>query len=793
MINYNAVKDLAENGENIEGRTRFEVRDSTNKETSRPSIHASHFGRLINESLNKEKEDIYSNDLLNMLLINSSEKEESSTGKFGLGFKSVYFVCQEPIIRSGDLQFKILGALYPKNAPSGTLRPNETKIELTLNGHAEPDLIYGDFEKNAELQALFCKYIDELNIRGTIYKPKLQKGSRQGIGLYYTDNNKYLRFGLNTGTLVFRLSKDLENIESFGDRSVARVWNLTPLATAKTLPFAINCPFEVDIGRKNLDENNIKNEKQLIDLSIEFSNEISNIVEQNNESFCKYIPSLLNILLTGCGIRDSELLYTFCMNVLKSLYDKIKIIPNGIGGIIKHPKALYYIAPNSFNLEYGSSNFNEFILRLQTIITDEAIITRNVYEALSRTTLEFNEIDSTERILKIIAKGTLIKNEDAEAFMKLVALLPNGLPTNFNWDNFKVIAVDGDLKNVREVTRSTSFSKDYSKSVIDFFNKHITFVSFSHIDNTSLSSPYLSDIGDFEPFEPINYPRCTVIEVYNRWKNSVEAGNWNREKQDYYNRVFPTSLADTNSRKKSLAISADFFENYNEERKTMLESWCTLFMLGSLQSIIYFGEQRAEVSRKEKMESMSGLIKEFSDGETLDKLYDHYLDSHTTDEDDLLEFESLLRVYKFRRQFMDIWSNFHGLRYSKEITKETLINTSASAEATGKALKIYCSKKTLKFGISLIIRELLDSDFYGTSDEERDKAFDILNQFTYIPHAYLRRIAFNDWSEKPAERTSEAIHYAILDALRAEDLSEDEIRAFMKCHDLPFLIFGEKK
>ena len=43
------------------------------------------------------------------------------------------------------------------------------------------------------------------------------------------------------------------------------------------------------------------------------------------------------------------------------------------------------------------------------------------------------------------------------------------------------------------------------------------------------------------------------------------------------------------------------------------------------------------------------------------------------------------------------------------------------------------------------------------------------------------------------ERTSEAIHYSILEALRVEDLSEKDIRAFMKCHDLPFLIFGEKK
>lgn len=121
-----AVKDLIENGESIKGRTKFEVIDSNDKFSLRPSIHTSHFGRLINETLNKKKEDIYSNDLLNMLLINSSEKEESSTGKFGLGFKSVYFICQEPIIRSGDLQFKILGALYPENAELDTLRQNET-------------------------------------------------------------------------------------------------------------------------------------------------------------------------------------------------------------------------------------------------------------------------------------------------------------------------------------------------------------------------------------------------------------------------------------------------------------------------------------------------------------------------------------------------------------------------------------------------------------------------------------------------------------------------------------------
>ena len=785
-----AVKDLAENNESIEGRTKFEVVDSKDKVSSRTSIHTSHFGRLINETLNKEKEDIYSNDLLNMLLINSSDKDESATGKFGLGFKSVYFVCQEPIIRSGDLQFRILGALYPENEVSDTLRPNETRIELTLNEKAEPDLIYGDFEKNAELQVLFCKYIDEINIRGTIYKPELQEGTKEGVGIFSRENNKYLRFVLKTGTLVFKLSKDLNTVESFGECSVFRVWNLTPLVTAKTLPFAINCKFEVDQGRKNLDETNIQTDRLLINLAMELTNEIFNIVVQNNESLSKYIPSLLNMILNGCGIKDSEILNTFCMNVLKSIYEKIKIIPDGIGGIIKQPKTPYFIAPNRFNLEYGTFSFNETVLRLQTIISDEAIVTRNVAEALVRTTLEFNEIDGTEEILRLISGGTKLTNENVEEFMKLVNLMQNALPTTFNWDMFKVLDYDGEWEIVRNALILSSFSDDYSDSVIQFFRSHITFGSYTA--NSHSNSPDEPE-NDNDDNPPINYPKCSVMDVYREWKDSVESGMWNTLKQEYYNRIFPSSLADTNSRRSALAISAEFFENYSDVKKTMPESWCILFMLGTLQSLNYFGELRTESARKNKMENMSDLIKEFSDGETLDNLYDHYLDSHTTDEDDLLEFESLLRVYKFRRQFMDVWSNFHGLKYSKEISKETLINTSASAEATGKALHLYCSKKSLKYGISLIIRELLDSDFYGTTEEERNKAFEILNQYTYIPHAYLRRIVFDDWSEYPSEKTSEEIHEQIIKTLQYKGLDDDEIRAFMKCHDLPFLIFGEKK
>lgn len=142
---------------------------------------------------------------------------------------------------------------------------------------------------------------------------------------------------------------------------------------------------------------------------------------------------------------------------------------------------------------------------------------------------------------------------------------------------------------------------------------------------------------------------------------------------------------------------------------------------------------------------------------------------------------------------MQIWTHFDGIKYEESVELDVLLNPSASASASGKGLESFASQKSLKYGISLIIRELLDSGFFGNTEQEQEKAFKKLNRFTYIPHAYLRRIVFNDWSKYPEERTSEEIHDAILRQLKSEGITADEIEAFMKCHDLPFLILGEKK
>ena len=777
-----AVNDLFHHKEEINERTKFIVVDSYHKLTGRQAIHVSHFGRLINECIDKAKEDKFSNDLLNMLLINSSDKDGGNTGRFGLGFKSVYFICQEPVLRSGELHFKIRGALYPENIQSDSLRPYETRIELTLNNKAELDTIYGEFEKNADLQALFCKHINEIVIRGHRYKPELQKGIPAGTGLYYSGNNKFLKFNLKSGKIVFKVSRFENKVESFGESSVSRIWNLTPLATAKTFPFAINSSFEVDIGRKNLDETNELNKSQLQNLSKEFTSVLGDIFDASNGFFSRFLPSILNQLVNGCTTKDSVLLNNFCKHVLIGIYNSKKIIPDGIGGIKTNQTKLYYIAPTKFDLEYNTQNFIDFMKEIGVAISQRHIVTRNVEEALADAPIEFDEIESSERILNLISDERKINNDNARKFMKIVSLIPNKLSTTFNWELFKVRDSDGVWNDIRTVLMTTSFSEEYSEEVQTFFKNHITFESSQRKHSEKKAKPAETDEIQ------IIFPRCTVLDIYNKWKSLTEE-EWTTQKENYYKKIFPDIMQNKIQRKKELNITPDYFDSYDTSCPTMPISWCILFMLGNLQSQNYWGESKAEVARKKKIESLMELITLFCEGNTLDSLYNQYLETHQTDEDNLIEFESLLRVYKFRCKFMEIWAQFYGITYEKEVELNMILNASTAAQAAGKSLHTYASQKSLKYGISMIIRELMDNDFFDSNEQ----AFETLNKFTYMPHAYLRRIVFDDWTIKPVDRTSEEIHDKIIEILQAAGIHKNQITKFMKCHDLPFLILGEKK
>lgn len=114
----------------------------------------SHFGKPFDEA-----------DVRSVCDIAESTKNESSIGRFGLGFKSVYTVTDLPEIHSGDEDFAIEDYVFPKRSERSARAVDETQIVLPLKSEdtsAVLDITAG-FRQLGSGALLFLRQIDEIN------------------------------------------------------------------------------------------------------------------------------------------------------------------------------------------------------------------------------------------------------------------------------------------------------------------------------------------------------------------------------------------------------------------------------------------------------------------------------------------------------------------------------------------------------------------------------------------------------------------------------------------------------
>ncbi|RCX08645.1 sacsin N-terminal ATP-binding-like domain-containing protein [Extensimonas vulgaris] len=114
----------------------------------------SHFGKPFDEA-----------DVRSVCDIAESTKNESSIGRFGLGFKSVYTVTDLPEIHSGDEDFAIENYVFPKRMARSARAADETQIILPLKPEdtsAAQDIMAG-FRHLGPGALLFLRHIDEIN------------------------------------------------------------------------------------------------------------------------------------------------------------------------------------------------------------------------------------------------------------------------------------------------------------------------------------------------------------------------------------------------------------------------------------------------------------------------------------------------------------------------------------------------------------------------------------------------------------------------------------------------------
>ena len=114
----------------------------------------SHFGKPFDEA-----------DVRSVCDIAESTKNESSIGRFGLGFKSVYTVTDLPEIHSGDEDFAIENYVFPKRMARSARAVDETKIILPLkpeDASAAQDITAG-FRHLGPGALLFLRHIEEID------------------------------------------------------------------------------------------------------------------------------------------------------------------------------------------------------------------------------------------------------------------------------------------------------------------------------------------------------------------------------------------------------------------------------------------------------------------------------------------------------------------------------------------------------------------------------------------------------------------------------------------------------
>lgn len=251
----------------------------------RDALTALHWGRPINEfhrgsfAAEDGRRAGYDTDLRKMLLLAASDKRERSsivTGKFGLGFKTVYFAADRPQVMSGDLVFEVVGGLLPRRLETeaceylasmlrsaGAGRRDGTIIRLPLTCN-RPEMVKAllSFVRHLPLMLAFSRCVKacEVSLDDETVRVEWTERALAGetavagradvlglVGSVAVDRAVVFRDGAE----ALLLKIDPTGAVAF-DPSVPVFWVSAPTRTDSRAGLAVNGAFRVDVGRTQL-------------------------------------------------------------------------------------------------------------------------------------------------------------------------------------------------------------------------------------------------------------------------------------------------------------------------------------------------------------------------------------------------------------------------------------------------------------------------------------------------------------------------------------------------------------
>ena len=281
-----AVVELRE----MRGNSYFDSRDETRfvikQEDDR--IAFIQWGRPINKfrsaHIDYAQSRKFKRDLEKMLILSNSDKSQSAetvTGKFGLGFKSVFLVDSKPRVVSGRLGFEAVGGFFPKQLTGEPLRELQGQIEECQNDGREGTIISIQTEECSVHECLKefrdvvhfipvfsrkirkCDWITDGNTKTWEWNgSRIGQSKRIDLGkvLARSDGHKHRQT-----VVVFRASQGdlLVGLDAEGAMKLAEtfptIWVTVPTTECLGLGFIVNGRFDMDVGRAQLAQDSRKN------------------------------------------------------------------------------------------------------------------------------------------------------------------------------------------------------------------------------------------------------------------------------------------------------------------------------------------------------------------------------------------------------------------------------------------------------------------------------------------------------------------------------------------------------
>lgn len=259
-------------------------------------LHLVHWGRRINQHQAPGfafdgMARGYHHDLSKMLATGHSDKgtsllaaaeEVPTTGRFGLGFKSIFFVSDEPEVASGPMRFRVLGGFLPK-ALSSAQAEELQKIAERAGGDPAQATVFrlswpasdterqkavaatvATFTERAPLLVTFAKSITEIELTIGDQRRHFKTNYHEieaiaGLHKLTTLQGEFLAFGSgkkNSIAILFGIGRD--GIIPLPTETPS-LWVTAPLESCKGATWTINAPFTPDSGRVSFPKENPAN------------------------------------------------------------------------------------------------------------------------------------------------------------------------------------------------------------------------------------------------------------------------------------------------------------------------------------------------------------------------------------------------------------------------------------------------------------------------------------------------------------------------------------------------------